>query len=414
MFALLTLPAPRADAGVQVVAPQIAPEAGQLRFLAQAPRASRRVVFYVDGRRSWVDRRPGWKFGRRGYLPARRLGPGRHRLAVRAVYRRGRASVSRKTVYVSRRSRRSGHWRGRGHHRPIEEPAPVQEPAPTPVEEPAGDPSPAPATDPAPEPATEPTPAPEPDPAPVPEPQPTPAPEPDPTPAPEPEPTPAPTPEPSGAVLFDGGFDSGFGSWYVQSLKSRATLFSGGAFHGTAARFEVRQGDVEPDTGSQRSEVSGPTFNEGQDLYIRDTIRVPSANTYFAPWQIIEQLHEEDWGGSPGMAIFLDNQRRLKLGAGDSSPMFWSGPQLQSDRWYDLVYRVKLSRDPDVGFVEVWLDGAPQTLVNNQARIYGQTIQAAQTYIKAGIYRSKSSTGTSIVEHDEITVGTSYAAVAGV
>ncbi len=75
-------------------------------------------------------------------------------------------------------------------------------------------------------------------------------------------------------VLFDGNFDGGFGSWYVQSLDDRATLFSSGAFQGSqAARFEVQAADVEPDTGSRRSEVSGPTFNEGEDLYIRDAIR---------------------------------------------------------------------------------------------------------------------------------------------
>jgi hypothetical protein len=213
-------------------------------------------------------------------------------------------------------------------------------------------------------------------------------------------------------LLFDGNFDSGFGSWYVQSLSSRATLFSSGAFEGSqAARFEVQQGDVEPDTGSQRSEVSGPTFDEGEDLYIRDAIRVPSGNTFNVPWQIIQQLHEEDWSGSPGMAVMLDNKHSLKLGSGDGSRTFWQGPSLQPDRWYDLVYRVNLSQDPGTGFVEVWLNGAQQTLANGQTRIYGETIQAAQTYLKAGIYRSKSSTGTSIVEHDSIVVGTSYAAV---
>ena len=40
-------------------------------------------------------------------------------------------------------------------------------------------------------------------------------------------------------------------------------------------------------------------------------------------------------------------------------------------------------------------------------------MQTSQTYLKAGIYRSKSSTGTSIVEHDSIVVGTSLAAVMG-
>ncbi|HMJ73595.1 MAG TPA: heparin lyase I family protein, partial [Solirubrobacterales bacterium] len=90
---------------------------------------------------------------------------------------------------------------------------------------------------------------------------------------------------------------------------------------------------------------------------------------------------------------------------------FWRGPSLQSDRWYDLVYRVKLSQDSSTGFIEVWLDGAQQSLANGQTRIYGQTMQTDETYLKAGIYRSKSSTGTSIVEHDAIVVGTSYAAV---
>ena len=213
-------------------------------------------------------------------------------------------------------------------------------------------------------------------------------------------------------VLFRGDFDSGFGSWHVQSLSYRATLFSSGAFQGAqAARFEVQPGDVEPETGSQRSEVSGPTFDEGQDLYIRDAIRLPAANTYDVPWQIIQQLHEEDWGGSPGMAVMLDNDHALKLGAGDDSNTFWQGPTLQPDRWYDLVYRVSLSQDASAGFVEVWLDGAQQSLANGQTRIYGQTIQTAQTYLKAGIYRSKSSSGASIVEHDAIVVGTSYAAV---
>jgi polysaccharide lyase-like protein len=213
-------------------------------------------------------------------------------------------------------------------------------------------------------------------------------------------------------VLFRGDFDSGFNGWHVQSLSYRATLLSSGAFQGSqAARFEVDPGDVEPETGSQRSEVSGPTFDEGQDLYIRDAFRVPSSNTYDGPWQIIQQLHETNWNGSPGVAVFLDEERRLTLGPGDSSRTFWDSAPLRGDRWYDLVYRVKLSQDSSTGFVEVWLDGVQQSLDNGQTRLYGQTLQTAATYLKAGIYRSRSSSGTSIVEHDAILVGSSYAAV---
>jgi hypothetical protein len=199
----------------------------------------------------------------------------------------------------------------------------------------------------------------------------------------------------------------------VQSLKGRATTPMEDPFEGPrAARFEVRDGDVEPDTGSQRSEVSGPTFDESEDLFIRDAISVPANSTFEGPWQIIQQLHEEDWNGSPGVAVFLDEERQLTLGPGDSSRTLWDSAPLQSDRWYDLVYRVKLSQSSSIGFVEVWLDGAPQSLDNGQTRIYAQTLQTDATYLKAGIYRSKSSSGTSIVEHDAILVSTSYAAVA--
>jgi polysaccharide lyase-like protein len=211
-------------------------------------------------------------------------------------------------------------------------------------------------------------------------------------------------------VLFRGDFEAGFDGWHVQSIPSRATLFSGGAFQGSAARFEVADGDVEPETDSERSEVSGPTFDEGQDLYIRDAIRVPSATSFEGSWQIIQQLHETDWGGSPGIAVFLDEDNALEIGAGDGSTTYWEGADLQHDRWYDLVYRAYLSQDSSEGFVEVWLDGVQQTLDNGGTRAYGQTIQTSQTYLKAGIYRGKSSEGTSLIEHDSIVVATSFAA----
>jgi hypothetical protein len=213
-------------------------------------------------------------------------------------------------------------------------------------------------------------------------------------------------------ILFRGDFESGFDGWHVQSISSRANLFSGGTFQGNgAARFEVQTGDVEPETGSPRSEVSGPTFDEGQDLYFRDAIRIPSASSYEGPWQIVQQLHEEDWGGSPGIAVFLDSDNTMRIGRGDGDATYWESARLQRDRWYDLVYRVYLSRDANAGFVEVWLDGVQQQLDNGSTRAYGETIQTAQTYLKAGIYRSRSSSGTSLVEHDAILVGTSLAAV---
>jgi len=225
---------------------------------------------------------------------------------------------------------------------------------------------------------------------------------------------PATTPqEPPGQLLFGSNFDSGFGPWIdVQALPTRATISTAHPFAGSGAgRFEVQPGDIEPGTGDQRSEVSGPEFNDGENIYVRDEIRVPVGYTFQGPWQLINQLHEEDWSGSPGIATFLDSNRRIRFGAGDGFPSYWQGPQLEPERWYELVYRVNLSQDPSQGFVEVWFDGVQQVLSNGSTRMYGETIQTSQTYIKAGIYRSKESTGVTVIEHDNIAVGTGRGAV---
>ena len=67
----------------------------------------------------------------------------------------------------------------------------------------------------------------------------------------------------------------------------------------------------------------------------------------------------------------------------------------------------------NLGFVEVWLDGAQLTLANGEKRIYGKTIQAARAYLKAGIYRGGSNDGHTIVEHDDIAVATTFDAATG-
>lgn len=216
----------------------------------------------------------------------------------------------------------------------------------------------------------------------------------------------------SGSVLFHSDFDSGtFDGWHLQSLEDRTSIVEPGAFgDGRAARFEVRDGDVEPQTGSERSELSGPTLEEGQDVYVRDTFRIPSGSSIGTSWQIVNQLHEEDWDRSPGLAVLLEPCPTLRIGAGDGSPTFVEKVPVEFDRWHDLVYRVKLSRDPEVGFVEAWLDGDRLELAHGETRIYGETLQRPSTYLKVGIYRDRDSTGTSLIEHDNITIATSLGA----
>src|ERR1044072_5513446 len=161
---------------------------------------------------------------RPGFGPGR-IGAGRRRYAERLLQpakNNPRGAEERKALRTS--SRASSRRRSRKISRP--KPAPLSAPRPA---------------------------SPAPEPAPTQTPTPPPAPEPAPAPAPEPAAAPAPNPAPQpildGSALFRGDFEAGFSGWYVQSLSSRATLFSDGDFPGArGARLEVRDADAEPDT----------------------------------------------------------------------------------------------------------------------------------------------------------------------
>lgn len=63
---------------------------GQARFEATTSRRARQVSFSVDGKRRWTDHRPKWRYGKTGYLDARALSAGRHRLTATATHASGR------------------------------------------------------------------------------------------------------------------------------------------------------------------------------------------------------------------------------------------------------------------------------------------------------------------------------------
>ena len=141
---------------------------------------------------------------------------------------------------------------------------------------------------------------------------------------------------PSALPFFEGDFDGGFGSWrLLQSIPGRTTIVSQSPYQGSSdARFEVREGDVEPETGSQRAEVTGPTFEEGADIYISDAIRVPNGNTFQGNWQLIQQLHDygEGYNGSTRhgrVPVKTPAVLRLGLRRRLADALFWTSPHLE-------------------------------------------------------------------------------------
>lgn len=213
-----------------------------------------------------------------------------------------------------------------------------------------------------------------------------------------------------GKVLFSDGFERGWSAWKMQALSRRTSLTSRNAADGRrAARFEVRPGEPEPGTGSERAEVylEGPHFRVGQTLYVADSIRLGSrfvATEHFRSWRIVQQIHETGMLAPPGLAVFIDSGPRFGLRSGTSRPSFWHGPRLRRGRWYRLVYAVHLARNPKKGWVRVWLDGKPQTLTNGRRVMRGTTLKSREAFFKMGLYRSSFFTDTSVVYHDDVTI----------
>lgn len=63
----------------------------------------------------------------------------------------------------------------------------------------------------------------------------------------------------------------------------------------------------------------------------------------------------------------------------------WTFERIVPGRWYDIVFHVKWSPDPKVGFVEVWVNGKHVLPLTHAATLYsGDTVYLKQGYDGGG------------------------------
>ena len=220
----------------------------------------------------------------------------------------------------------------------------------------------------------------------------------------------APALGPQLAALWVGDFETGnLSQWsLVQAVAADRIqvipdLVRQGRF---ATRFEVRDGD---NKGGERAELARTAKEKPGSEYFYGW------STYFASnfpstggWQEIIQWKGDD-SGSPPLAVDVDNNI-LKLQAGpqasDRTPLWKT--TLQRGRWLDFVVHVKWSPDAKVGFVEMWFNGAKVL----ERRSLNTMYPGKDNYLKQGLYRSSNVSGSSVLWHDAMRVGTSYESVA--
>ncbi|MEV3902820.1 polysaccharide lyase [Mycobacterium sp. NPDC050551] len=223
-------------------------------------------------------------------------------------------------------------------------------------------------------------------------------------------------------VVFTGDYDTGdLDQWATLHTRDwnkppgayceySACVRDGGPGHPTAARFEVRDGDVPPFGGGERAEVrtddgstSGAGVAEGDVRFYELSIMFDEAfqnpRQGSDSWFVLMQWLPSD-DSSPPLTLQVSKANTLELGGdGPSIPHRRPIGPVRPGVWSDYVLHVKFSADPAIGFVEVWQDGV--LAVPRHSR---PTLSDRPAYLKQGVYRDAASSGTQVVWHDGLRV----------
>ncbi|MGA5466560.1 polysaccharide lyase [Mycobacterium sp. NPDC050041] len=232
---------------------------------------------------------------------------------------------------------------------------------------------------------------------------------------------------PTAKRLFTGDYNTGnFTQWAMLQAKGinapapanyctySACVRNGGLGHETAARFEVRDGDVPPFGGGERAEVTpgawyapsaGAFVKEGDERWYSFSMKFDEGfqNPRHGPdsWFMVSQWFPQQ-GGAPALTLQVTQDNYLELGgAGAAVPYRRKISPVKPGEWVDYVVHVKFSEDPNVGYAEVYENG--KLVVEKH---YRPTLVAGGggAYYKQGVYRDAESAGTQVVWHDGLVI----------
>jgi len=185
-----------------------------------------------------------------------------------------------------------------------------------------------------------------------------------------------------------------------------------------AGRFELRQGDVPAGICcGARAEVSGEAAtraDEGDERWYQWSTLYDEGFPAETGWSVLSQWHAYADGGSPPVAVANVSPGRWGVvltkwssPGQDDPPKFepWSTPLVRGV-WNDIKMHIKWSASDDSGFIELWVNDAPQTFTDapcaSQTRCAIRTLMpgGGGVYFKQGYYRDSSIVPTGVVYHD--------------
>ena len=352
-FLLLSAALPLAEASakqrpLKITSPgKMAKVKGKIRVSVRVTKRYKRVAFRLDGRRVWVDRKPPFRFRKKGFLKTGHLKRGKHRIMAAGRRRSGKIDRAWRVFRVQRVQKK---------RRRLRPPAPPA-PAPRPL-----------------------------------------------------QPLPFGTCNGTTNHSFENSITQSPGLRGVEAVPGRITLSDAFATPGLrSGRFELQAGD-EVASGNRVEITSGTSqaFAEGTESWIRQATLISDIGFTQDGWRIVRQHHSSS--GSPAIAVFVDlDPLRFRVGHGDGSRDDWESPPLSRNTWYDLTIHW-LAASNNGGFVEVWFAPVGQ-IPQLVARTNNISTRLEHSYYKTGEYRSDSISETDVVYHDGICMGSTRASV---
>lgn len=248
-------------------------------------------------------------------------------------------------------------------------------------------------------------------------------------------------PPPAGTVLFNGDFETGnFSQWplcqthaYNGACSGMPADYSLGIEHpgfqgNSAARFEVRDGDMPFCCGERAQLVAPANETEGQDLWYSWDVKVDTTFPTSPSWQVLMQWHSNVDGSPPLNFVAEGNNLVLETRPRPGTPYtgitnVWTTP-LDKGNWHAYQIHVKWSSNASVGFVELWKDGVRQTFTTTPSENSNGVCAGTQTCHIRNIYpgdsgnrpmvtyyRDQGINGTGVVHHDGFRVATTQGAL---
>lgn len=187
---------------------------------------------------------------------------------------------------------------------------------------------------------------------------------------------------------------------------------------GYAYKFILNNGDsvfgTERVVLNQANPECANTKWETGERYYGWSVMLPADFPINSAWSLVAQwkgVHT----GSPVIQLGLANDKwRLLYRPTTSSPniLKWETP-VKKGQYESFVMHVNYSTDPQVGFIELWMNG-----VLVVPKFYTSTIHLsggvpAQIFVEIGLYRDSGISSNVVLFHDGFTVGKTYASVKG-